>query len=289
MKPTTIAVTGSTGFVGTHLCHSLARQGFTVIPVVRDHYATVQTLADRMDGADAIVNLAGAPIITRWTRKNLNNIVESRVSTTEQLVDAIGKLRDRPRVLVSASAVGIYPDGKRQTESNFTLKRDFLGNLCMDWEQAAIAANGMGIRTALLRIGIVLGKGGGMIGKIKWPFLLGLGGRIGSGTQGMSWIHLDDLCALILFLIGNNRASGIYNGTAPEPMTNARFTRTLGRVIQRPTLFPVPEFALRLIFGEGARVLTSGQLVYPERALQEGFEFQYGTLKSALQEIFNKT
>jgi len=168
------------------------------------------------------------------------------------------------------------------------VKRDFLGNLCLDWERTAATANSIGVRTCMVRIGVVLGKGGGMISKIALPFKLGLGGPIGSGKQGFSWIHIDDLCRLFMFLLEHKLASGIYNGTAPQPVTNKQFTRTLGRVLKRPAVLPVPAFALRMLFGQGARVMTSGQLVIPERALQDGFTFSYPDLKSALQQIFNK-
>lgn len=210
------------------------------------------------------------------------------MGTTKQLIAAIGKQPKRPKVLVSASAIGLYTDGRKQTESSYTVKRDFLGNVCLDWERAAATANGIGVRTAMLRIGIVLGPDGGMLKSIRLPFKLGLGGPIGSGKQGFSWIHVEDLCRMIEFLLQNQTASGIYNGTAPHPVTNRQFTRTMGRVLGRPTVIPLPPLFLRMLYGQGARAITSGQLVIPERALQEGFEFHYPELKGALQQIFNK-
>ena len=283
-----IAVTGSTGFVGRHLCERLTAKGYQVIGIKRQDYDSVNWMAKQLTDIDGVVNLAGAPILRRWSSSYRRELIQSRVGTTKTLIAAMGKLPKRPKVLVSASAVGVYTDGRQQTESHYTAKRDFLGNLCLDWERAAATANSIGVRTAMLRIGVVLGKGGGMMKTIGLPFKLGLGGIIGSGKQGFSWIHLDDLCDLIIFLIEKETASGIYNGTAPQPVTNRQFTRGMGRILGRPTLLPVPEFALKLLYGQGARVITSGQLVYPERALQEGFKFTYPDLKSALKQIFGK-
>jgi len=284
-----VAVTGSTGLIGRHLLAYLANQGYDTIPVAREDYASEDVLAKKLEGAEAVVNLAGAPILRRWTDAWQRELVRSRVDSTHRLVLALGRLMRRPQVLVSASAVGLYPDGRRQTESHFTLKRDFLGTLCLDWEQAAVRANGLGIRTAIVRIGVVLAPDGGMIKAIRLPFSLGLGGRIGDGKQGVSWIHVEDLCRLIEFIIQSPAASGIYNGTAPDLVTNARLTRLLGKVMKRPVILPVPGFALRLLYGKGSRVLTSGQLAFPERALQEGFQFRYATLEPALVDVLSRT
>ncbi|NOZ12427.1 MAG: TIGR01777 family protein [Acidobacteria bacterium] len=279
------AITGATGFVGSNLISFLEKNGHGTVPVLRGDFADTEQLAAKLAGADAVVNLAGAPIVARWTQNHMKTLKESRIQTARKLVSALEHALPKPAVLVSASAVGLYPDFRRQTENSFTVKHDFLAALCEEWETAAREAESLRIRTVILRFGAVLGKGGGMIKKIRIPFFLGLGGRIASGKQGFSWIHIEDLCRLILF-VAEKGGSGVYNAVSPNPTDNICFTRTLARVLHRPAILPVPEFALKLLFGKGARVLTSGQIVLPERALQEGFTFHYPTLKDALSKIF---
>ncbi len=279
------AITGSTGFVGSNLISFLEQNGHVGVSVMRNDFTHVDQLAEKLAGADAVVHLAGVPIIARWTRHYMAELEESRVGTTRKLVAALRLVTPRPGILISASAVGLYPDFHQQTESSFTVKHDFLATLCEEWEAAARDAAELNVRTTILRLGAVLGRGGGMIKKVRIPFLLGLGGRIADGKQGFSWIHMEDLCRLILF-VATKGGSGVYNAVSLNPVENDRFTKVLARILHRPAIFPVPEFALKLLFGKGARVFTSGQIVMPERALQEGFTFRYPTLKDALSEIF---
>ncbi len=278
-------ITGATGFVGSNLIPFLEKNGHSTVPVMRRDFADTGQLAAKLSGADVVINLAGAPIVARWTASYMTQLKKSRVETTRKLVSAMEKASPKPTVLISASAVGLYPDFRQQTESSFTLKHDFLAELCEEWETAAREAEALKVRTVILRLGAVLGKGGSMIKKIRIPFLLGLGGRIASGKQGFSWIHIEDLCRLILF-VAIQGGSGVYNAVSLNPVDNLQFTRILARTLHRPALLPVPEFALKLLFGKGARVLTSGQIVMPERALREGFTFRHPTLKDALSEIF---
>ncbi len=280
-------ITGGTGFVGSNLISFLEESSHNATSVTRKDFNDPDLLAKKLSGSDVVVNLAGAPILGRWTNRYLTKLRESRVGTTRTLVTALEKADPRPGVLISASAVGLYPDFRQQTESSFTVKHDFLATLCEDWEAAAREAAPLHIRTAILRLGVVLGNGGGMIKKIRTPFLLGLGGRIASGKQGFSWIHLEDLCRLVFF-VATKGGSGVYNAVSLNPVDNNRFTRTLARALHRPAVLPVPEFALKLLFGKGARILTSGQIVMPERALQEGFTFHFPTLKDALSDIFTR-
>ncbi len=278
-------VTGSTGFVGSNLISFLEQNGHTTVPVVRKDFGDSDLLVEKIAGTNVVVNLAGAPIIGRWTRRYMAELEESRVKTTRKLVSALETAHLRPSVLISVSAVGLYPDFRQQTESSFTVKHDFLATLCEDWEAAAREADTLNVRTSILRLGMVLGKSGGMIKKVRIPFLLGLGGRIANGKQGFSWIHLEDLCRLILF-VAIQGGSGVYNAVSLNPVNNIRFTRALARALHRPAGLPAPEWMLKLLFGKGARILTSGQIVIPERAVQEGFTFHYPTLKDALSEIF---
>jgi uncharacterized protein len=281
------AITGSTGFVGSNLMSFLEKNEYSVIPIVRNDFNDTDKLADKLAGADVVVHLAGSPILTRWTPRHMKRLEQSRVGTTRKLVAALETADSRPTILISASAVGLYPDFRQQTESSFTVKHDFLATLCEDWESAAREAAALKVRSTILRLGVVLGKGGGMIKKVRIPFLLGLGGRIADGKQGFSWIHIEDLCRLVLF-VATKGGSGVYNAVSLNPVDNSRFTSALAQTLHRPAVLPIPEFALKLIFGKAARILTSGQIVMPERALQEGFTFHFPTLKEALSDIFNK-
>jgi uncharacterized protein (TIGR01777 family) len=191
-----------------------------------------------------------------------------------------------PRVLVNASAIGYYgPHGDEELTEDSPPGDDFLARVCVDWEKAALAGERLGLRVAVIRIGVVLAKEGGALGPLLTPFRLGLGGRIGSGRQWMSWIHRDDLVGLFLLALDNASATGPINGTAPNPVTNAEFTRALGRVLRRPTILPTPAFALRLILGEVADVVTTGQRVLPQRALALGYQFRFTNLDAALTDL----
>ncbi len=281
------AITGATGFIGSNLISFLHRNRYDTVPIERKDFESLERLKEKLEQSDIVIHLAGAPIIARWTRRYMRELKDSRVQPTQKLVEMMKKARSRPSVLVSASAVGLYPDFHRQTESSYTVKHDFLASLCESWEAAVREAESVGIRTSIVRLGVVLGKNGGMIAKIRIPFHLGLGGRIAGGEQGVSWIHIEDICRLLLF-IATKGGNGVYNAVSPNPVNNMQFTRVLSRTLHRPAFLPVPPFLLKLLFGKGARVLTSGQIVIPERAIQEGFSFHYPTLKSALADIFGK-
>jgi len=233
-----------------------------------------------------MVHLAGEPIAQRWTEAAKKRIYDSRVEGTRRLVNALKAQSDRPGVLVCASAVGIY--GSRGDEiltETSAPGTGFLPRLAEDWEQAARTAEALGIRVISLRLGVVLGHGGALA-KLLLPFRLGVGGRLGSGRQWMSWIHIDDLVNLIVFALSNVTLSGAVNAVAPHPVTNAEFTRELARALHRPAIFPVPGFALKLLFGEMASMLLGGQRAIPQAALAAGFQFRYSELGSALAALF---
>ncbi len=237
-----------------------------------------------LEGVSAVVHLAGEPIAQRWTEEAKQRIRSSRVEGTRRLVDSLASLSQRRAVLVAASAVGYY--GSRGDEiltETSTVGSGFLAEVCADWERATACAEGLGIRAVSLRIGLVLGHGGGALAKMLVPFRLGIGGRLGTGNQWLSWIHLDDLIALIRFAIESPSLSGPVNATAPNPVTNAAFTRELGRVLGRPAVLPVPGFALRLLYGEMSEVLLEGQRVVPAAAQAAGFHFRYPELPAALK------
>ena len=276
-----IAITGATGFIGRALSARLTAAGHrTTALSVRE-----TPRAEDLRGCDAVVNLAGEPVAQRWTKAARERIVNSRVQGTRHLVTALRQ--QPPQVLVSASAVGYY--GSRGDEiltENSPPANDFLAEVCVEWEREAHAAEEFGVRVVTPRFGVVLGgaagKPGGALKQMLLPFKLGVGGRLGSGRQWTSWIHLDDIVSLIEFAIANPTLRGPLNATAPNPVTNVEFTRALGHVLHRPAILPVPAAALKLLFGEMSQVLLASQRAIPETAVNAGFSFRYSDVDSAL-------
>ncbi|MBZ5604850.1 MAG: TIGR01777 family oxidoreductase [Acidobacteriia bacterium] len=262
-----LAITGASGFVGKRLGGTaVSTRGAIVLPP-----------------CDAVVNLAGEPVAQRWTAAAREKIRSSRVDGTRRLVEAMRK--NPPKVLVSASAIGYY--GSRGddvlTESSAP-GDDFLAKVCIEWEREAMRAEEFGVRVVILRIGVVLGPGGGALAKMLPIFRLGLGGPIADGRHWMSWIHIDDMVRLIEFAL-ENPIRGVLNATAPNPVTNAEFTRELARVVHRPAIFPVPKFVLRMLYGEMASILWASQRVLPEAANLAGFDFRFREVGSAFSTI----
>ncbi len=271
-----VGVTGASGFVGRALVERLRAGGHEVTPLFVRQLRTVPPL-------DAVVHLAGEPVAQRWTKDAKQRILESRVDGTEKLIHALARSDKRPSVFVCASAVGYYGSrGDEVLAEDSPPGYDFLARVCLDWERAADAAQPAGMRVVKLRIGMVLGREGGALAKMLPVFRLGLGGRLGSGRQWTSWIHREDLLSLIEFAIARDDFAGAVNATAPEPVTNARFTEELGRALHRPALFAVPEFALRLVYGEMGSVLLDSQRAVPRAAQSAGFDFGYPELEAAL-------
>jgi len=280
-----IAISGASGFVGVHLSHSLHRAGWDVVALSRqDFTGSATTLAERLREAWGVINLAGTPILGRWTPAYKKVLAESRIGLTRLLVEAMAVMPERPALFLSTSAVGYYAEGRRHTEESYIQSDDFLGHLTRDWEGEAWRAKALGLRTIVFRLGVVLGPDGGALKQMLPPFRLGFGGTIGSGAQAFSWIHLDDLIAAYLAAVADPNWEGAYNLTAPEPTTNAGLTRALGAALNRPTWFSVPGCILRLRFGEGASVLTRGQEVIPKRLLKAGFQFTYPTIDQAVRQ-----
>ena len=241
---------------------------------------------ESLKGADAVVHLAGEPVAQRWTPEAKKRIRGSRVDGTRHLVNALSTESRRPQVLISSSAVGIY--GSRGDEVLTERSRagsEFLAQLALEWEQAAGLAEALGIRVVCLRIGVILADDGGALAKMLPPFRFGVGGRLGSGRQWMSWIHVDDVVRLILFALERADVSGAMNAVAPNPVTNAEFTKALAGALHRPAIFPVPKLALRMLFGEMAGMLLGSQRVIPEAAKAAGFTFHYMQLGPALRRL----
>ncbi len=291
-----IVVAGGTGFLGSALVERLQKEGHTVAVLTRqlarsyhvrwDPYGPITAWAHALEDADAVVNLAGAPINTRWTAAHKRAMWNSRVHVTRSLVAAMKSLRRIPPVLVNASAVGIYgPHGDEPLTEESGAGSNFLAGLGIAWEKEALAA-GPQARVVLLRNGLVLARDRGALPQLALPFRLFAGGPIGAGRQYMPWIHRDDWTALVLWALMHTAVAGPLNATAPNPVTNLEFARTLGRVLHRPAVFPAPAFAVRLLLGEMADVALTGQRVFPEKAHALGFEFGYPLLEPALRAIY---
>lgn len=295
-----IIVTGASGFIGTPLCASLLDKGHALTLLTRGSprdpntgtkrwlHWTPGTLRDwdsAVDGADGIINLAGEPIAEKkWSNHRRRLIENSRIDATRSLVHACAKAKDRPKFLISASAIGYYgPHGDEWVTEETAPGNDFLSRLCRDWEDEALKAEALGIRVIRPRIGIVLGAGEGALKKMVGPFKCFVGGRLGSGKQWMSWIHLEDLIRLLGMLIDNPEAHGPVNATAPHPVRNQEFSHELGSVLKRPSWMPVPAIALKLALGDMADMLLTGQRVVPAAAEGLGFQFRYPRLPEALQ------
>ena len=296
-----VIVTGGTGFIGPKLCERLVSRGHDVIALTRDasrsrdhvhpkvrvaSWAEGAAWEGFVDGAGALVNLAGETIAQRWTAAAKDRIVKSRLNAAARLKAAAEKAAQKPGVLVNASAVGYYgPRGDEILDEGAPAGGDFLAKVCVDWEAGARALEPLGVRVAVLRTGVVLGAGGGALAKMLPPFKAFAGGPLGSGTQWMSWIHEHDLVELYVFAVENAAVSGPLNATAPSPVTMREFATALGRALHRPSFAKVPAAALTLALGEMATVVLDGQRVLPKKALDLGFVFRFTDVLSALKDV----
>jgi uncharacterized protein len=301
-----IVVTGGTGFIGRPLCASLCQEEHRVTLLTRrietePPYGSTITAVEWngreagawehcLDGADAVINLAGAPIADgRWTEARKQLLTESRVLTTRLLVDAMSHSSSKPRTLISASGIGYYgADDDRVLDEGAARGQGFLADLCLAWEAEALRAAEFGVRVVMLRTGMVLEQNGGALPKMLLPFQLFAGGPIMPGTQWVSWIHRRDHIGLIQWVLTTSSVSGPVNAVAPEAVTMNRFCEVLGRVLHRPCWLPVPGFVLHVAFGELGTLMTTGQRVNPAKALSGGYVFHYPTLEPALRAIVTK-
>lgn len=296
-----VLITGSTGFIGSALVASLTAGGHRVMRLVRSKPAPAagevfwnpaigSIEMPGLEGMDAVVHLAGENIAERWTAEKKARIRDSRVNGTRFLSDSLARLAQSPQVLVCASAIGYYGDrGAERLTEDSAPGSGFLAEVCREWEGAAEPARQRGIRVVHLRTGIVLSPTGGALAKMIPPFRMGVGGRIGSGNQYMSWIAMDDLVGIFHHVLTTETLHGPVNAVAPHPVTNLEFTTTLGRVLARPTVFPMPAFAARLAFGEMANdLLLASAHVEPTRLLNAGYAFRYPELEGALRHVLGK-
>lgn len=295
-------ITGGSGLIGSAFIHSLDK-GCHVTVLTRDAVKAADKLhsaqcdityaldldeIEHFDGYQAVINLSGEPIADkRWTQNQKQKILDSRWQITQKLVDKIQRSTQPPGVFISGSAIGYY--GRQQDEpireDHLQLHREFSHYICKRWEEIANLAHSEQTRVCLLRTGIVLSKRGGALGKMLLPFKLGLGGKVASGKQYMAWIHIQDMLRAIHFLLLNQQCEGVYNLTAPNPVTNLEFSQTLAHTLHRPCLFPVPAFVLKLALGEMSDLLIYGQNVIPARLSEEGFKFDYPELQAAMENI----
>lgn len=294
-----ILFTGGTGFIGTELQHKLLADKHQLVVLTRkteqfanhpaEAIAAISSLDELANNEqfDAIINLAGEAIASqRWSPKRKEILLNSRLDTTQALLDFIARTEHKPECLINASAVGFYGDqGDAEVDESTVPNPDFGHQLCASWEALAQQAAQHSVRVCIVRIGLVVGADGGFLQRLLFPFKLGLGGPIGNGRQWMSWVHLDDLTELMLWLLRNQKTQGIYNGVAPRPVTNNEFTQILAKCLHRPAFLPAPAPVLRLALGEMAGLLLTGQRVHPRRALDQGFQFRFSQLEDALLDI----
>jgi uncharacterized protein (TIGR01777 family) len=299
-----VAITGATGFIGKSLCPQLHADGKELVLFARDTRTAQSSFpgarviewdavagpppVGSLDGIDAVVHLLGEGIANgRWSSSRKRSIRESRVEGTRNLVQALRDSAQPPGLLVSSSAVGFYGSrGDEELDESSEPGGGFLGEVCQAWEAEARAADALGVRTVLLRTGIVLSPEGGALAKMVPPFRMFVGGAVGSGKQWMSWVHMEDEVGLIRHLLNSESLQGPVNATAPAPVTNREFSKTLGRVLGRPAILPVPALALKLLMGEMAQeLLLDGQKVMPRRALADGYRFRFPELEGALRDL----
>lgn len=304
-----IIIAGGTGLIGGALANTLADKGYDVIILTRSpekDYGfpenvrlvgwdgkTSRGWSSYVDGAHAIVNLTGQtlapdlPLKLRWTQARKKRIYASRIEPGKAIIEAIASAQTKPQVLIQSSAIGYYgPRGDELISEDEPPANDYLAQICQDWESSTQAAEDYGVRRAIIRTAVVLDEKQGSLPLQILPFKLFVGGPIGRGSQGYSWIHLQDEVSAIVFLIENPEAEGAFNLSAPNPVTNAEFARIAGRVLNRPSFFPLPGIIMKLIFGEASIVLLEGQKVVPGRLHEMGFNFQFPTLESALRDIY---
>jgi uncharacterized protein (TIGR01777 family) len=298
-----ILITGGTGFIGSALTRSLTDQGYEVTVLSRNPDSVEKICGPGIkalnnlnqlkpeDTFQAIINLAGAPIFdARWSDARKQIIRDSRIGLTRQLVASMARMAVKPELLISGSAIGYYGDqGDTVLTEQSATHKDFSEQLCTDWENEAKKAEQLGVRVCLIRTGLVLAEGGGLLKRMLLPFRLGLGGRLGDGQQWMSWIHRQDWIAIARLMLTDSSMQGAYNATAPNPVTNSEFARTLAHCLNRPALLPVPAWLLKILLGEMSGLVLGSQRVMPERLLALGFRFQYTDLSSALNQVLRRT
>lgn len=278
-----IAISGSSGFIGRHLTEFFSVGGNVVVPLEHSMFRSTsnEKLKEALEGCDVVINLAGKTINQRWTDKAKRKIMNSRIYTTRRLVSLINEMPVKPRLFISASAVGIYPDEGIYSESTTSEGTGFLADVCSHWEDEAQKLS-RDVRLVITRFGVVLSKDGGALPKMLLPFRFFMGGKIASGKQGFSWIHIDDVMHAFQFIIDHEEMSGIVNMVAPQPLTNQSFTKAVAEVLHRPSWLTIPAKIFYYLYGEGEDLLVKGQQAFPARLLSAGYVFRYSDVRVAL-------
>jgi uncharacterized protein len=301
-----IIITGATGLIGKKIIALLIKNGYSIVVFTRnvrfakdkivnddvefvcwDYTKPIDDIIECIDGSYSIINLAGASIGgKRWNSEYKKVLFDSRILTTKKLIEAISKCINKPESLVNSSAIGYYGiNGEEICNEESKPSNDFLAKLCIEWENEAMRADKMGIRTVVIRAGIVLDKNEGALNKLLTPFKFFLGSHQGNGKQWVSWIHIDDLVNLYLLSIENKNIKGALNGTAPEPVTNKTFCKAIGKVLKRPSYFPVPSFILKIAIGKFSKYLLTGKKVIPKKAIRNGYKFRFIEIENALSNL----
>lgn len=293
-----ILITGATGFIGSNLIEKFKSHNITILTrditkannlFIKHDIKILNSLDSISNDAvlDIIINLAGSPISKRWTKKYKKTLIDSRVLTSEKIAILVKRLIVKPKKIISASAIGYYGSQSADVTEESAPKKCFTNNLCSQWEESIMKCNNLGANVVILRLGVVLGLNKGILKETEPMFKLGLGGKIASGRQYLSWVHIVDVVDSIEFLINDNSASGAYNLTAPQPVTNKDWTNSLAKTLNRPAIIPLPSFLIKLIFGEmGESLLINGVKVLPKRLTLAGFKFKFNTLEKALANIY---
>ena len=278
-----IAIAGHTGFIGSKLKHQLSNEGYELVLIDREDFLLdEESFRMKLIDCGTVINLCGSPVIKRWTPHNKKKIIDSRINTTRKIVDSLELIDSHKIKLINASAVGIYEHGLSHTEESINYESDFLSKTVKQWEEIALHAQSSGHYVALCRFGVVMGKEGGAFPKMILPFKLGIGGKIGGGSQIFSFIHIDDVVNGIIYLILNLEMTGVFNFVAPEIVTNAKFTKTAATVYNKKAFMRVPAFMLKLIFGKASVMLLEGAEVIPQRFIKSDFVFKFDTIEKTI-------
>lgn len=276
-----IIICGSSGFIGKELSRFFQNKGYEVLALKVREITKLEEIIEKVEASDILINLSGVSIFSRWTPSYKKSLHSSRINTTKKLVQAIKLCKNKPKLFISTSATGIYKY-EQFSDENSSYSDSYLSKICQDWENEAFIAN---IPTTIFRFGVVIGKNGGMLKKMWLPFFLGLGGIIGNGKQSISWVHIDDLCNAYEYII-ENHFEGVFNLCSPLPTTNFELTKTLAKLMKRPSFLPIPAALIKLVFLDGASFILKGQKVIPKHLLEKGFIFKYKSIQDALKSFF---
>ncbi len=280
-----IAICGASGFIGTYLSRFLVTHGYEVVRVGREHFKNTKALLNSLEGCEVIINLCGAPIVKKWDEMYKHELYVSRIETTKKLIKEIANLKNKPSLFISASAVEIYKENLVHEDDSVELSTSYLALLIKEWEQEAKKSENFGLRSVVLRLGVVLGRDGGAIDEFKLAFKIGLGAIPGDGKRPFSWIHIDDVVEVIKKVIEDVSMRGAYNLVSPHSVDMKTFMKTFGKVIKKPVWLNVPEAMLKIRYGEGTESLLKGSFVVPFKLKRDGYSFKYANLDEALKSV----